>query len=506
MILKDLITDVLDAADGTEIGKFISKKNPSIKSITRANKDLTMTFPVMVSNTVDPVSAQLVARALERKFVTLTQMLLSAISITSSKDAIDHLKNVHANLDLSSFFDVDDYLAVSEESTAMHIFDADTVKAVYEAFRQERLRAKPVNHLITRPQTPVRPMKEEFGEEYSDSLLTSLGKARFAKAIDNGEFDPLMKQYGQGKSLGQASRDRERQTRRELDQANKQNADLKNQHDAEIRSLNKKYDDREARHHRFASRALDRYNNLRKTNSNLQSRIDALSAVRANNLAKITKDQMDYKKANELQPTLLQIQFISTNDNNDPITVDAYVGIKSKIYCVDSADIANHIVSKRSYNFSLYNLIKATSGEIEFWRDFVFAIKKAKIDAVSNTNRGSSSKLWKVLERRALASKINRFMSLRNDATAITTLVVSAYDVEMLRKMEDIDISNSRVARKLMDDYNLVGIVIVDDSTESAKFIFDTGDDEYEPYTFKTLKREDKMDYKQMIQLLAGGR
>ena len=431
MILKDLITDVLDAADGTEIGKFISKKNPSIKSITRANKDLTMTFPVMVSNTVDPVSAQLVARALERKFVTLTQMLLSAISITSSKDAIDHLKNVHANLDLSSFFDVDDYLAVSEEATAMHIFDADTVKAVYEAFRQERLRAKPVNHLITRPQTPVRPMKEEFGEEYSDSLLTSLGKARFANAIDNGEFDPLMKQYGQGKSLGQASRNRER---------------------------------------------------------------------------KITKDQMDYKKANELQPTLLQIQFISTNDNNDPITVDAYVGIKSKIYCVDSADIANHIVSKRSYNFSLYNLIKATSGEIEFWRDFVFAIKKAKIDAVSNTNRGSSSKLWKVLERRALASKINRFMSLRNDATAITTLVVSAYDVEMLRKIEDIDISNSRVARKLMDDYNLVGIVIVDDSTESAKFIFDTGDDEYEPYTFKTLKREDKLDYKQMIQLLAGGR
>jgi len=147
MILKDLITDVLDAADGTEIGKFVSKKNPSIKSITRANKDLTMTFPVMVSNTVDPVSAQLVARALERKFVTLTQMLLSAISITSSKDAIDHLKNVHANLDLSSFFDVDDYLAVSEEATAMHIFDADTVKAVYEAFRQERLRAKPLNHL-----------------------------------------------------------------------------------------------------------------------------------------------------------------------------------------------------------------------------------------------------------------------------------------------------------------------------------------------------------------------
>lgn len=483
MILKDLITDVLDAADGTEIGKFVSKKNPSIKSITRANKDLTMTFPVMVSNTVDPVSAQLVARALERKFVTLTQMLLSAISITSSKDAIDHLKNVHANLDLSSFFDVDDYLAVSEEATAMHIFDADTVKAVYEAFRQERLRAKPINHLR---------------ESLMDDMMAQMRQnSDFNTAVANNRFNNLS---DDDKLRAVRLIDTDTATRnRDL---NNRNRDLTHQ----VRDLRGNEARMRGNFTRNQRRMNDRMRALQQSNNNLQSRLDDMRNNTRAGLANVSKDQMDYKKANELQPTLLKIQFISTNDNNDPITVDAYVGIKSKIYCVDSADIANHIVSKRSYNFSLYNLIKATSGEIEFWRDFVFAIKKAKIDAVSNTNRGSSSKLWKVLERRALASKINRFMSLRNDATAITTLVVSAYDVEMLRKMEDIDISNSRVARKLMDDYNLVGIVIVDDSTESAKFIFDTGDDEYEPYTFKTLKREDKMDYKQMIQLLAGGR
>ena len=482
MILKDLITDVLDAADGTEVGKFISKKNPSIKSITRANKDLTMTFPVMVSNTVDPASAQLVSRALERKFVTLTQMLLSAISITNSKDAIDHLKNIHANLDLTSFFDVDDYLAVSQEATVNHIFDATEVKAVYEAFRQERLRAKPINHLH---------------ESLMDDMMAQMRQdPNFNTAVASNTFNNL------------SDDDKLRAVRMLDTDTATRNRDLSNQN----RDLNQRLRDIERNEGRmrrnFArtqAQSNRRINDLRQSNNNLQSRLDDIRNNTRAGLAKLGKDQ-DYKKANELQPTLLQIQFISTNDNNDPITVDAYVGIKTKIYCVDSADIANHIVSKRSYNFSLYNLIKATSGEIEFWRDFVFAIKKAKIDAVSNTNRGSSSKLWKVLERRALASKINRFMSARNDATAITTLMVSAYDVEMLRKMEDIDISDSRVARKLMDDYNLVGIVIVDDSTESAKIIFDTGDDEYEPYTFKTLKRDDKMDYKQMIQLLAGGK
>lgn len=475
MILKDLITDVLDAADGTEVGKFISKKNPSIKSITRANKDLTMTFPVMASNTVDPASAQLVSRALERKFVTLTQMLLSAISITSSKDAIDHLKNVHSNLDLSSLFDVDDYLAVSQEATANHIFDAAEIKAVYEAFRQERLHAKPINHL-----------RESLMDDMMDRMRQD---PKFNANIADARFNNL------------SDEDKARVMRHYNSPTVTRNKDLERQLRAADQERNRLTNN-------FArSRAMQnrRINAVQADNDALQARIDDLTAVRTNGISHLAKDQ-DYKKANELQPTLLQIQFISTNDNNDPITVDAYVGIKTKIYCVDSADIANHIVSKRSYNFSLYNLIKATSGEIEFWRDFVFAIKKAKIDAVSNTNRGSSSKLWKVLERRALASKINRFMSARNDATAITTLMVSAYDVEMLRKMEDIDISDSRVARKLMDDYNLVGIVIVDDSTESAKIIFDTGDDEYEPYTFKTLKRDDKMDYKQMIQLLAGGK
>lgn len=464
MILKDLITDVLDVADNSEIGKFISKKNPSIKSITRANKDLTMTFPVMVSNTVDPASAQLVSRALERKFVTLTQMLLSAISITSSKDAIDHLKNVHSNLDLSSLFDVDDYLAVSQEATANHIFDAAEIKAVYEAFRQERLHAKPLNHL-----------HEFLSKDVTDAIAR---QPRVAANIANKKFNDL------------SDEDKVRAMNYYGSDTVSRNKELSRQNKSLAQQL----------------KDIERDNSkLSNSNSNLQSRLDDIRNNTRAGLVKLAKDQ-DYKKANELQPTLLQIQFISTNDNNDPITVDAYVGIKTKIYCVDSADIANHIVSKRSYNFSLYNLIKATSGEIEFWRDFVFAIKKAKIDAVSNTHRGSSSKLWKVLERRALASKINRFMSARNDATAITTLMVSAYDVEMLRKMEDIDISDSRVARKLMDDYNLVGIVIVDDSTESAKIIFDTGDDEYEPYTFKTLKRDDKMDYKQMIQLLAGGK
>ena len=213
----------------------------------------------------------------------------------------------------------------------------------------------------------------------------------------------------------------------------------------------------------------------------------------------------DVKKANELQPTVVEIKFVSTA-TGEPIDANAFIGIKTKLYAADSMDIVNHVVSKRGNKLSLYNFIKATSGEIDFWRDFIFALKKAKVDAISSSKRGSSSKLWKVLERRSIASKLNRLLSSRNDATAITTLMVSMYEVEYLRKNNDIDLLDSRVARQLLDEYNLIGIAVVDDSTESVRFIFDTGDDEYEIYSFGSLKKEDKVDYKQMIQILAGGR
>lgn len=411
MILKDLITDVLDVAQDSEVGKFISRKNPTIKSITRSNKDLTMIFPVIASSSIEPKSAQMVARALERKFTTLTQMLLSALSITSSMDAIDHLRNIHTNLDLDSFFDIDGYLTASESAALDPLYFRDKLgeKMVHESYKHERLFGKPLNALAeaNRQQT-IRAHRMNQADNKNTIKTVVTGKSPEPMVSGKVSFPTLM------------------------------------------------------------------------TNN-------------------------DVKKANELQPTVVEIKFISTS-TGEPIDTNAFIGIKTKIYASDSMDIINRVISKRVNNLSLYNLIKATSGEIEFWRDFIFALKKAKVDAISSSKRGSASKLWKVLERRSIASRLNQLLSSRNDATAITTLMVSMYEVEYLRKNEDIDLLDSRVARKLLDEYNLIGIAVIDDSTESVRFIFDTGDDEYEAYSFSSLKKEDKIDYKQMIQILAGGR
>ena len=211
------------------------------------------------------------------------------------------------------------------------------------------------------------------------------------------------------------------------------------------------------------------------------------------------QDKLD--KANQQMPLMMKVNFISKATGR-PITTSAYLGIKCKLFDVAGLDIIQRIVSKNSSAISLFNFIRATSQEIGFWRDFVFALSKAKVDAISNARNGSSSKMWKALEQRATKSKLNQFFRQKNDATAITSLLVTTDEVEELKKNNDIDLSRSNVARKIMSDYNLLCIGIVDETTESVALIFDTGDDEYELVRFKSLKKEKDMDAKQIVNLL----
>lgn len=468
MILKDLVSEFLDAVVDTDLGNLASTRTLSVKSITKSSKDLTMIFPVMVSNTVDGTSAQLITRALERKFVSLAQILLSAISITKSVDAIDHLKNIHSNINQGSIFDIDDYINVNVVDESFALSQAEKRK-VCEDYR---LNFFSMNNLR---QSFNEANQKDKTTPTSDVAMNQFDRKK-AKGEETATDISAYRAFSQAKrdeyTKNAISAEKDRQTVAKM--ADEFNAEREAEQLAKERSTG-------VRLNRFYKDSSGRY--LGNSNAEIS--------------------HSDIKKSNELQPSLLKIQYV-TRVKDDHIRNEALVGIKAKMYLVDSRDIMDRIIAKKTYSMSLYNLIKATTGEINFWRDFVFAIKKAKIDALSNSNRGSSNKLWKVLERRAVASKLNRFASMRNDATAITTLVVSKYDVEMLKKEEDINILDARVARKIMDDYNLIGIVVDDASTESARFIFDTGDDEYEVYTYKTLKKEDKVDYKQMIELMAG--
>ena len=211
----------------------------------------------------------------------------------------------------------------------------------------------------------------------------------------------------------------------------------------------------------------------------------------------------DVKKANELVPTMMTVRFISSDPDVGSIPETIIIGVKCKIYPISTPDMINRIILKNEDKNGLLKFVKATTREISFMKDLVFAIDKAKIDALSQSRRGSSSKLWKVLERRSVKSKIKRSILMRNDATAITSLCISQETVEILKKMHGIDIENPMIINPIMDAYNLMAIIIVDESLEVTKWLWDTGDDVYELVSFNNLEKEaSDSSYKKVVNLM----
>lgn len=230
------------------------------------------------------------------------------------------------------------------------------------------------------------------------------------------------------------------------------------------------------------------------------------STTSKNNKEFIVKGNLldnDVKKANELIPTTIVVNYGYATDGG-PEFLSAIVGIKAKLYPVDSMDIVDRIVAKNKDTNLLNKFIRATTREISFVKDFLFAIDQAKVDALSQSRKGSSSKMWKILERRSKKSKVKRNLGMNNDAMAITTLVISQEEVDYIKKEYNINLENPSVIRPIMEAYNIMGFCIVDQTNEVAKFIFDTGEDLYENLSFNNLERETSDGgYKKAINLMS---
>ena len=213
----------------------------------------------------------------------------------------------------------------------------------------------------------------------------------------------------------------------------------------------------------------------------------------------------DVKKANELVPTLITIKFYA-NVDGACVPQTAVVGVKAKLQYVSRQDMINRLVIKNKDRNGLFNFLRASTREISFWKDFVFAIDRAKLDALSTSGRGSSDRVWKLLERRAIKSRIKRFTGMMNDASAITTLLISKDTADTLEKEERIRVLKGSNILPIMDAYNVMAFVVVDEVLEKVSFLFDDGSGQYEVMSYAHLEREESGNYKKIINLLATNR
>lgn len=226
----------------------------------------------------------------------------------------------------------------------------------------------------------------------------------------------------------------------------------------------------------------------------------------ANRNSKMLLDT-DVKKANELQPTLMNITFTRVvgkyKESQVPVAQSMVIGVKAKMVPLDSADIINRIINKNKDKNFFIKLFRATTREISFFKDLVFSVDKAKSDAISFSRKSKSSGIWKLLEKRSGKSKAARLMGTQNSAMAISTLIITAEEVEQIKKIANIDVEDPSVIAPIMDAYNLMGFGIVDDTLERFKLMRDNGERYYETYAYSALEKELADNTKAAVTALA---
>ena len=494
--LNSLLKTVNKITNRAEDGKNKSKYYLG-GSISRYSKNLTMSFPVLVDDSLSIETAQMISKANEKNIVSMLELLFASMSINSTKGTTgkDVLGYIHKNIDNMSVDDyidyANDYMANYKEAAYLpKISDTDIrdiqkemcyqLKQPKKSFPVNSFSERSLNDYMCRDMYNGTIVYEHVAvnEDTSDDMY-QLNKDKFEyqkqkdiidREYKNDEFD-----YRRQKDI-EDSEYRKQKDEKEFDWKRR----------IDTHKLHKDDEDRKR------SIERDRSSDLRDINSLNQHRIL----------------DSDFKKANELQPTMMIVNFNIVGDDDVVIDRKSFVaGVKCRMIATNNLDIAQRLLATNKTQVSFKNFIRATTGEIKFKNDFLLAIDQQKLDAINDVKKGEAAKIWSILKKRSVKNNSRKLSRDKNDATAITTLVVSQDTVNYMISEANFDISIPKNAKMIMDRYNFLCLVIADETNEVAKFMYD-GNSDFESISYLVLAREakDKELRKATDLLYKGGR
>jgi len=443
-VVRDVFDVLKDMKDIDQV-EWIRRGN-DVGSIARRSSNLILVFPVLTSTSISIGTATMIQKAIERKCVALLQILFSSIQFCEDAENIqEYIKKFHRNLNTGTTFD--DMMSVLDDM----IKDESAIITDADAYNMVKEDMKNINYVLPTDLNPigineykyisdVRGNRSIFCEAKERVVATDAGEkyATLFAKMVNDKIAPVMKQN-----------------------ADNATTDKNYSQSKDVTAVQKNYSD-------FFK------NQITSTEIN---------------------------KANELMPTTMIVNFITVKDGVK-IIQNGVIGVKAKLYPVDSMDIIDRISDKYNSSNTLFNLIRATTREISFFRDFLFAIDNAKLDAIKISKNSNSARLFRLLERRSVKNKYAQLLK-KNDASPITSLIMSQEEVEYLLKYFNLDMNKTAVAAKILESYNLMDIVIADEGLELAKFLYDDGSNMYEILPFDALQKEAKDNsYKKVVNLL----
>lgn len=208
-----------------------------------------------------------------------------------------------------------------------------------------------------------------------------------------------------------------------------------------------------------------------------------------------------FEKANNAVPTLLHVKVYAKDSKN---TVDFVIGVHAELHPVKQSDMILNIVKGLRNDDTFFNFIRWTTGEIRFFKDFLFCMDNLKLEAV--TNSASSNKLFDIGRRRRNIAKLKN-MFTRSNIMPNLTIIVTADCLERIKRDYGTDITGSAgtmqlaLIRKLMDAYFLICFVVMDQGLGRVSFLMD-GKAAFETHSYSSLQKENFIEDKQMKEIM----
>lgn len=209
----------------------------------------------------------------------------------------------------------------------------------------------------------------------------------------------------------------------------------------------------------------------------------------------------DVKKANELIPTTMHLKTYFKDKDGALHGVDYMIGVKTIVHPIKSESIVINLASALKRGKGFFNLMRLTTGEISFFKDFVFTVGRTKDDIKL---KYKDNPWWNALIRRKKYSSMLRRLNFKQQLVPNTSIIITMDEVEKLKIEHSIDLMDLKKAHDIMNQLFLLGLVIVDSSIETAYFLFD-GQRNYQQYSFNALERENSnsaKDIKNIMQVL----
>lgn len=216
----------------------------------------------------------------------------------------------------------------------------------------------------------------------------------------------------------------------------------------------------------------------------------------------------EFKKANDMVPTLLHIVVNGRRGkgrNASDNTYDFAIGVKASLHPVSQSAIVLNLVKGLKNDDGFFRFMRWTTGEIKFFKDFLLMVDQLKLDAATMSNNSGNRYFNMGRRRKELASIKNRFS--KSNLMPNMTLVVTTDCLQKIKDEYGYDItmeggsSQLALVKKLMNNYFMLGFVIVDQGLNRVHLLID-GDANFSTFTYAGLEKEGQQNDKQFKEMM----